>query len=167
MKKSLVISLLLVFIFFCRCSEDNDIEIRKTTQAYIFIPAAVSKQIRLVLATKNLHYSTNSRSWEGEGDLVEFNLLSLEDNSLVAVNYAINMPSAPPIESAFVAVKFNAAKDVLTDKQEPATSGYLNIVASTPIVEPTDFLRFDYNLVIGSKVLNSRYIGPVIFIYES
>ena len=167
MKKSLVISLLFLFISFFGCNEDDNIEIRKTTQAYIFIPAAVSKQIRLVLATKNLHYSEASGSWEGEGDLVEFNLLSLEDNSLVAVNYAIDLPLAPPIESAFVAVKFNASKDVLTDKQKPATSGYLNIVASTPIVEPTDFLRFDYNLIVGSKELKGHYIGPVIFIYES
>jgi hypothetical protein len=167
MKKSWAIPLLFVFISFCGCNEDDNIEIRKTTQAYIFIPAAVSKQIRLVLATKNLHYSANSKSWEGEGDLVEFNLLSLEDNSLVAVNYAINIPPAPPIESAFIAVKFNAAKDVLTDKQRPATSGYLSIVAGTPIVEPTDILTFDYLLVVDGKELKSHYVGWVTFIYES
>jgi hypothetical protein len=164
-KKHNIILAIIYVVFLFGCDDDSD-KIRSTTQAYVFIPGIVSKHISVKLSTKNLHYSTNSSSWEGEGDLLEFNLVSLEDNKLVSLPYAIDGPQGQLIESASLAIKFDASKDVLHDKVNPATSGTCAIISDT-IVEPDDIIRVDYNITVDGKKFKGHYAGPVIFIYGS
>ena len=163
MKKNLPI-LIMLLIAVIACTDDDKIEIQKPFQAYIFIPKAATRQLRIQLSSKNLNL-INSSDWKGEGDFIEFNLLTLQDNSLISANYNFDGPEGQVIESAFVAMGFDSSKDTLEDKKRPAETGTAAVIGDT-FVKPEDPLRIDFDLIVEGKKLKGRYVGVPIFIYE-